>query len=1219
MALWKPAVSPSRSRPAKARGVLLVVAMAWSIIGLVFMGTAWTSLAAPPSTTAPLNSAADNAAPTRIGVLAHKGTAVCKEMWEPTMAYLSRTIPGRRFELVPLNFDEVEPAVRSESIDFLICHAAMYVDMEVKYGVSRIMTLRNRVGDQIVSEYGGVIFCRSDRTDVRRLSDVPGKRLAAVDRLAFGGWLMALREFKAAGINPERDCARLFFLDTHADVVRAVLSGAADVGTVRTDTIERMVANGELRMDAIRVIPADSLEARGSVYPYVHSTRLYPEWPLAKLHATSDALAAALTVSLLSMPAESPAALAAESGGWGVCLNYTSVHDCLRELRVTPYENYGRIGVRELWRQHRSWIVVIGFLVPALVAALLLVRARQRALLLIGGRNRLILQSAGEGIIGVDASGLTTFVNPAAERLLGYSADELLGRGLHDLTHHTKPDGSPYPRHECPIYAAFRDGVVHRGDDERFYRKDGTAFPITYSSRPIFEEGKVTGAVVCFRDIAAQKHAQEAVRRSEMKFRTLYDSTSDAVMLLDEKGFFDCNQATLAMFGCASLEEFCSKHPADVSPPGQPCGTDSMTLANLRIATAMDKGSHRFEWTHKRIDTGQSFPAEVLLNAMELDGKQVLQAVVRDMTDARRAGEKLRNLSRVVEQTPASVVITNTAGDIEYVNPAFTQATGYTAEEALGKNPRILKSGLTAVETYAEMWRELTAGRDWRGEIQNRRKNGELFWELAVISPLRDSRGKTTHYLSIKENITLRKAMEDELRSAARTDKLTGLPNRALICDRLQQAVLRANRVKEYRFAVLFLDFDRFKTINDSLGHEVGDMLLQEIARRLRTAVRAGDSLSWQACEHTAARLGGDEFVVLLDSIASPEDATVVADRLLKVLSEPYCLGEHEVYSSASIGIVTSETATQSAEAALRDADTAMYEAKLAGKGRYVVFDVSMHDRVKSRLSLENDLRKAVDAGELFLVYQPIVSLQTGRIESFEALVRWQHPRRGPIPPGEFIPIAEDTGLILPIGEWVLRQACRQFAQWRQSMGKAAPRSISVNLSRKQLMLPNLPATIRQILEQTGVPARSLHLEITESAVMRDTDAATRMLHAIKNIGVKLDLDDFGTGYSSLACLHQFPIDVLKIDRSFVANIDRGRDFAALVNAVAQLARNLNIQVVAEGIETVEQALMLQSLDCEFGQGYLFSKPLPADRVAGFKVSPALLPGQTAAASERAA
>ena len=363
---------------------------------------------------------------------------------------------------MPLPFDDIESAVKDKSIDFLICNPAIYVDLEVRYGVTRIMTLRNLVGTQIVSEFGGVIFCRADRSDLKNLRDARGQRLAAADETSFGGWHMALREFRAAGIDPGRDCARLFFLDSHTAVVRAVLSGEADIGTVRTDTLERMAANGEIRMDAIRVIPADAAPGSLSTFPYLLSTRLYPEWPFARLSDTTEDLSREVTVALLSMPADSPAAIAAQSGGWGVCLNYTSVHDCLRELRMPPYEHYGQMSWRDIWREHWQWMVAITALIIALLGALMLLHGRQLVVMKVSGQNRLLLSSVGEGICGVDIEGNTTFVNPAASKILGYKTGELIGKNLHALTHHTKPDGQPYPDHECPIYMTCKDGTVHQ-------------------------------------------------------------------------------------------------------------------------------------------------------------------------------------------------------------------------------------------------------------------------------------------------------------------------------------------------------------------------------------------------------------------------------------------------------------------------------------------------------------------------------------------------------------------------------------------------------------------------------------------------------------------------------------------------------------------------------------------------------------------------------------
>lgn len=707
----------------------------------------------------------------------------------------------------------------------------------------------------------------------------------------------------------------------------------------------------------------------------------------------------------------------------------------------------------------------------------------------------------------------------------------------------------------------------------------------------------------------ARRRHQLLLRLEESALRTqsILDSALDVIISMDARGVITTwNPQAEKVFGWTANEAVGRCLVETIIPERFRDAHRAVLDRFLQtgVGTVM---SQRRELTALHRD-GHEFPVELSLSAVSSGGGYTFNGFLRDITERLQQEQEVRKLSQVVKHTSASVIITDMAGTIEFVNEAFVDVTGYTLEEVKGKNPRLLKSGFTPAQTYGEMWSELSAGRDWRGELHNRRKNGELFWGLAAITPLRDAQGMTTHYVAVQEDITVRKQMEDELRSAARTDKLTGLANRALFCDRLQRAVSRSKRIKDYRFAVLFLDFDRFKLLNDTLGHDVGDLLLQEIARRLRQTVRSGDSLSREACENVTARFGGDEFVVLLDGIRSPADAVVVADRLLEAFAQPYQLGEHEAFSTASIGIVTSDMPADSAEEVVRNADTAMYEAKLRGKARYVVFDGSMHERAQNRLCLENDLRKALDSGQLMLMYQPIVSLDGGEVAGFEALIRWNHPERGLIPPGEFVPIAEDTGLILPIGEWVLREACRQLAAWRQSLGDAAPRSISVNLSRNQLAQEDLPMTIRRILEETGVPPSCVHLELTESAMMRDVKSATRMLHTIKETGVKLSLDDFGTGYSSLSCLHQFPLDILKIDQSFVANLDRGRHFMALIDAAVQLARNLRIHVVAEGVETVDQIAALLAMECEFGQGYIFSKPLMAADVPGFRCPDVVLP-----------
>ncbi len=465
-------------------------------------------------------------------------------------------------------------------------------------------------------------------------------------------------------------------------------------------------------------------------------------------------------------------------------------------------------------------------------------------------------------------------------------------------------------------------------------------------------------------------------------------------------------------------------------------------------------------------------------------------------------------------------------------------------------------------------------------------KDGTYRWMLSRGLAVQDVDENAYRIAGSQTDITERKRTEEKLLHDAFHDALTLLPNRVLFMNQLGHSIGRAKRCEDYLFAVLFLDLDRFKLVNDSLGHMIGDQLLIAIARRLETCVRLGD---------TVARLGGDEFTILLENIQDIEEAKQVADRIQKELSLPFNLSGHEVFTAVSIGIALSKIGYDRPEDLLRDADTTMYRAKALGKGRFEVFDRTMHTEALALLQLETDLRRGLDRREFQLHYQPIIALASGKISGFEALVRWQHPLRGLIPPAEFIPVAEETGLIIPIGWWILGEACRQMRLWQEQFPGTESLTISVNFSGKQFLQPNMVEQIYHVLEETGLDASKLGLEITESALMENFELATIMLKQLRSQGVKLFLDDFGTGYSSLSYLHRFPFNVLKIDRSFVSRMGLDAKNLEIVYTIVTLAHSLGMDVTAEGVETAAQLAQLSAIKCKHGQGYLFSMPMEAE------------------------
>ncbi|PYS91698.1 MAG: hypothetical protein DMF64_11485 [Acidobacteria bacterium] len=582
------------------------------------------------------------------------------------------------------------------------------------------------------------------------------------------------------------------------------------------------------------------------------------------------------------------------------------------------------------------------------------------------------------------------------------------------------------------------------------------------------------------------------------------------------------------------------------------------------------------------------FTYKTYLKTVEVSTAQAEQAQ-RHAAEAQRHIEALQaseaRFRSSFDYATIGMALVSTDGQFLQVNRSLSEIVGYREQELLLHKFQELTHPDDLGAVLANL-SQLLDGKLASCQTEQRylHRHGHEVWVHLGSSLVRDAQGQPLHLLFQLQDITDRKRAEERLLHDAFHDVLTGLPNRALFMDHLKMAIQRAKRSPERLYAALFLDLDRFKVINDSLGHMVGDQLLVGIARRLETCLRPGD---------TVARLGGDEFTVLLEELTDIDDAIAIAQRIQTELTMPFNLGGHEVFTTVSIGIAPSSTGYDRAEDLLRDADTAMYRAKLSGKNRYVVFDKAMHDRAVNLLQMEIDLRRAIDREEFCLRYQPIVSLADGRVMGFEALLRWQHPERGFISPLDFIPVAEETGLIVAIGRWVLTQACQQMRAWQEQQQLPAHFTVSINLSSKQFAQPNFIEQMAGSLRDAGLEPNRLKLEITESMVIENIDTTAEMLTQLRALGVELSIDDFGTGYSSLSYLHRFPINTLKIDRSFISQM-HSTENAEIVHTIITLARSLEMDVVAEGVETPEQLEQLRTLGCDYAQGYIFSRPLEA-------------------------
>ncbi len=815
----------------------------------------------------------------------------------------------------------------------------------------------------------------------------------------------------------------------------------------------------------------------------------------------------------------------------------------------------------------------------------------------------------------------------------------------------------------------------------------------------------------------SNKHLEETItqrtdelKRSEARQLTLFNTTASAVMVLDHETIIDCNPAAISVFGARDRADLIGRHPAELSPPQQRNGGDSLALSRQKIQDAREHGQVSFEWLHVRLHTGEVFDAEVLLNRVELDGKELVQGTMRDISERKRVeaalqaseerhrtlvewspeginvhrkgrlvyvnaaamrmlgaerpeqllgkpiadiihpsfhhflksrvrsvgelgardqshdlqfirldgqvidvsaqgtlidfdgapsvyvawrdvtewkrGEESRRIAATAFESQEGMFVTDAQWNILRINQSFSQITGYQSSELVGKPPHFLDDDFRNDALFQEMNFGIAERGNWQGEVVDRRKGGGEFHAWINISSVKDENGVTTHFVGTFNDITLRKVAEDEIRNLAFYDPLTQLPNRRLLMDRLEQALASGSRHKR-KGALLFIDLDNFKTLNDTLGHDHGDLLLQQVAERLTRCTRDGD---------TVARLGGDEFVVMLEDLdENPFDAAnqaeVVAIKILSELNQTYWLGVNEHHSSPSIGVTLFGEKLENLAEPLKRADLAMYQAKAAGRNTIRFFDPKMQILVSQRVALEEDLRDAM-LNEQFELYYQAQLTDDGKLFGAEVLIRWNHPTRGMISPAEFIPLAEETGLISILGYWVLYTATNQLAKWRDQP-EFADLVVAVNVSPSQFHQKNFVEQVTDALELSSADPQHLKLELTEGFSIANMEDVIAKMNRLKAVGVGFSLDDFGTGYSSLSYLKRLPLDQLKIDQSFVRDILVDPNDAAISKMVIVLAESLGLAVIAEGVETPEQQAFLAKQGCHAYQGYLYSKPLP--------------------------
>ncbi len=783
-----------------------------------------------------------------------------------------------------------------------------------------------------------------------------------------------------------------------------------------------------------------------------------------------------------------------------------------------------------------------------------------------------IMEKAADSIEITDNEAVIQYVNPAFEKITLYEASEALNKTVSSLLRSPVQNVQLFQQ----IKEHLEAGMVWRGQIQS-RKKDGSDWIAQTTIVPVLDEfGTVAQHIAIKQDITEHVQQMNQLRVSEERYRNLMNAASDAIFIHDLEGvFLETNIAACRSLGY-TREEICNLYVWDIE-----IGASYEALNQMW--RDLQNGPIDLEGRHRRKD-GTSFPVEVRLGIFNAIGSRLVLAIVRDISARKRSEDTIRKLTRALEQSPVLVMITDKSGIIEYVNAKVIEQTGYRAEEILGQNSRILQSGKTPRDVYEVMWSKLVNGEEWRGELLNKNKDGDNFWVSAIISPLRNDEDEATHYLAVMEDVSQKKSYEEMLKHQATYDHLTNLPNRVYGVTKLEKAISKAQAEKK-KLAVLFLDLDEFKQINDSMGHAAGDLLLKALSERYLSVIRQTD---------TIARLGGDEFMMILEHLNTVSDAERIAKKCQDICLLPFKIESRELLVTSSIGIAIYPDHGNDAKTLMRNADTAMYQSKLKGKNNWTVFMQDMVDVATNYIHIKSELAQVLARNELSICYQPIIDLKDNKVIAAEALLRWHSHSFGQIMPEQIIPVAEETGLIIPLGYWILKKVCAQLKEWQLITGKNI--KIAVNISTVQLKQPDFIMQLKSILKDTAISPESLIFEIIESAFIDDSKQVLSQLNQLNLMNIHCSLDDFGMSYSSLNYIRSYPVKSLKIDRMFIQSLNTNNHDLNLVSSIIAMSRNLKLLVIAEGIETEEQFNLIRSMNCDFVQGWYFSKEMGSDK-----------------------